>query len=129
MGSPFVCGLRNPVIFLPASLLEKLSQIQLKTVFVHEVTHVKRLDIWTNSLQSVLQIIYWWNPLVWLANVRIGHLREQVTDDAVVFFMKGDSQTYAQTLLTIAKSAVHRPGLSLGILETKSFLRHRVERF
>ncbi|HIL71226.1 MAG TPA: M56 family metallopeptidase, partial [Verrucomicrobia bacterium] len=65
MGSPFVCGLRNPVIFLPASLLEKLSQIQLKTVFVHEVTHVKRLDIWTNSLQSVLQIIYWWNPLVW----------------------------------------------------------------
>jgi hypothetical protein len=129
MGSPFVCGLRNPVIFLPASLLEKLSQIQFKTVFVHEVTHVKRLDIWTNSLQSVLPIIYWWNPLVWLANVRIGHLREQVTDDAVVFFMKGDSQTYAQTLLTIAKSAVHRPGLSLGILETKSFLRHRVERF
>lgn len=79
----------------------------------------------------MLQIAYWWNPLVWLAGARIRNLREQAVDDAVVLALKQDADSYALTLLDIAKRALNRPLASLGligILESHSALAKRIER-
>ena len=66
--SPAVCGLLRPVILLPQPLIEKLSPEQLRAVLLHELVHVRRSDVWINCAQTLLQIIYWWHPLVWFAN-------------------------------------------------------------
>jgi beta-lactamase regulating signal transducer with metallopeptidase domain len=129
--SPAVCGLFRPVILLPRALAENLSAPQLQAVLLHEIFHLRRRDVWVNLLQSLLQIIYWWQPLVWLANARIRRVREEAVDDAVMLALRDDAESYAPTLLAVAKLALNRPLASLGlvgILESRSALRQRIER-
>jgi len=129
--SPAVCGLFRPVILLPLSLVEKLSPTQLRAVLLHELTHLRRGDVWMNCAQALVQIVYWWHPLLWFANSRIRRVREEAVDDAVMLALRDEAETYAPTLLEVAKLAFHRPLASLclvGILESRSALRQRVER-
>ena len=129
--SPAVCGLFNPVILLPQSLVEKLSAGQLRAVLLHELFHLRRKDVWVNCAQALLQIVYWWHPLLWLANARIRRVREEAVDDAVMLALRDEAESYAPTLLEVAKLAFIRPLLSLGlvgIMESRSALRQRIER-
>ncbi len=129
--SPAVCGLFRPVILLPRSLAEHLPPAQLRAVLLHELFHLRRGDVWVNCAQALLQIVYWWHPLLWFANARIRRVREEAVDDAVMLALNEDAETYAPTLLEVAKLALHRPLASLGlvgILESRSSLRQRIER-
>ncbi|HEU6447412.1 MAG TPA: M56 family metallopeptidase [Verrucomicrobiae bacterium] len=129
--SPAVCGLFRPAILIPQSLADNFSDEQLRAVLLHELIHLRRGDIWMNCAQALLQIVYWWHPLLWLANARIRRLREEAVDDAVMLALEGNSEVYAPTLLEVAKFAFRRPLASLGlvgILESRSALRQRIER-
>jgi beta-lactamase regulating signal transducer with metallopeptidase domain len=129
--SPAVCGLFRPVILIPQSLVENLSDEQLRAVLLHELIHLQRRDVWVNFLQALLQIFYWWHPLVWLANARIRRVREEAVDDEVMLALRDNAESYAPTLLEVAKLALNRPMASLGlvgILESRHALRQRIER-
>jgi beta-lactamase regulating signal transducer with metallopeptidase domain len=129
--SPAVCGLLRPAILLPRSLSEQLSPAQLRAVLLHELVHLRRGDVWLNCLQALVQLAYWWHPLLWLANARIRRLREEAVDDAVMQALRDEAETYAPTLLEVAKLALRRPLASLGlvgILESHSSLRQRIQR-
>ncbi|HEX7569530.1 MAG TPA: M56 family metallopeptidase, partial [Verrucomicrobiae bacterium] len=129
--SPAVCGLFRPAILIPQSLAENFSDEQLRAVLLHELIHLRRRDVWLNFLQALLQIFYWWHPLVWLANARIRRVREEAVDDAVMLVLRDEAETYAPTLLEVAKLALNRPLASLGlvgIMESRHALRQRIER-
>ena len=129
--SPAVCGLFRPVILLPRILAEQLSAAQLRAVLLHEAFHLRRKDVWVNCAQALFQIVYWWHPLLWVANARIRRLREEAVDDAVMLALSGEAESYAPALLAVAKLAFSRPLMSLGlvgIMESRSALRKRIER-
>lgn len=129
--SPVVCGFRRPAILLPDCLVTGLSRAQLRTVLIHELLHLRRGDLWVNGAQALLQVVYWWHPLLWLANARIRRLREEAVDDAVMLALREASADYAPTLLEVARLLLYRPLASLGligILESKTALRQRIER-
>lgn len=129
--SPALCGWWRPTLLLPRGLAVRLSEPQLRAVFLHELVHARRGDVWVNALQLGLQILWWWHPLVWLANARLRAIREEVVDDEVAFRLGEDSVIYPETLLEVAKAAVFRPAQSLGLLgivESRSALRARIER-
>ncbi|HXI73325.1 MAG TPA: M56 family metallopeptidase [Verrucomicrobiae bacterium] len=129
--SPAVCGLFRPAILIPQSLAENFSDEQLRAVLLHELIHLRRRDVWVNFLQALLQIVYWWHPLVWLANARIRRVREEAVDDAVMLALRDEAESYAPTLLEVAKLALNRPLASLGlvgIMESRHALRQRIER-
>ena len=129
--SPSVAGLSRPVVLLPRALGETLGREQLRAVLLHELIHIRRLDVWVNCAQTILQVIYWWHPLVWVANSRIRRLREEAVDDAVVLALGEDADCYAPTLVEVAKMAFHRPLAALGLvgmLESRGALRRRIER-
>ncbi|MCX6930262.1 MAG: M56 family metallopeptidase, partial [Verrucomicrobia bacterium] len=129
--SPAVCGLFRPVILLPRLLAEHLAPAQLRAVLLHELHHLRRGDVWVNCAQALVQILYWWHPLLWFANARIRRVREEAVDDAVMLALKEEADTYAPTLLEVAKLALQRPLATLGlvgILESRSSLRQRIER-
>lgn len=126
-----MCGLFRPVILLPRALAETLPAAQLRAVLLHELTHLRRRDVWVNCLQALTQIAYWWHPLVWLANGRIRQLREEVVDDTVMLALADEADVYPPTLIEIARLALARPLASLGlvgILESRGALRQRIER-
>ncbi|MBN2138126.1 MAG: hypothetical protein JW720_09980 [Sedimentisphaerales bacterium] len=129
--SPAVCGLFRPVILLPGNLSSDLGAEDLQVVLLHELAHIKRGDLWVNLLQALVQIAYFYNPLVWLANAVIRRAREQAVDEAVLVTMGERALRYPETLVSVAKLAFKRPALSLrliGVVESKGALAARVKR-
>jgi len=128
--SPAVCGLFRPVILVPQNLTSSLSKSQLRAVLLHELAHIRRGDLWVNLAQTFLQIIYFYNPLLWLANCIIRRVREQAVDEMVLVAMGEKARQYPQALVEVAKLAFKRPALSLrliGAVESKSALAGRIK--
>lgn len=129
--SPAVCGLFSPTILIPTNVIAKLSPQDLQAVLLHELAHVRRADLWINLLQTLLQIVYFYNPLLWLANAMIRRVREKAVDETVLVAMGETARRYPETLLTVAKLAFkRRPALSLrliGVVESKSLLTSRIK--
>src|SRR5438034_9907891 len=115
-GTPAVCGLWRPVILVPHELADKLSALQLRAALLHELAHIKRGDVLVHYAQTLLQILYWWHPLLWLANARIRHAREQAVDETVMVALGGEAEAYPTTLLEVAKLTFQRPMLALGLM-------------
>ena len=78
---------------------------------LHELAHIKRKDIWVNTMQTFLQIFYFYNPLLWIANVIVRRIREQAVDETVLFHLGEKADTYSMTLVDIAEIAFARPSL------------------
>ena len=128
--SPSVCGLWRPVVLLPVGMAERLGVEQLQAVLLHELAHVQRGDLWVNTVQTLLQIVYFYNPLVWLANGAIRRVREQAVDEAVLVALGEQAEAYPYTLLDVSRLAGARPALSLrliGVVEGKSALKGRIK--
>src|SRR5262249_41800786 len=104
---------------------------QLRAVLLHELFHLRNADAWVNCFQSLLQIVFWWHPFLWFANARIRSVREEVVDDSVRLALGQDAESYAPTLLEVARLALARPLATLGlvgILESRHALKQRVDR-
>ncbi|WP_179134595.1 BlaR1 family beta-lactam sensor/signal transducer [Oceanobacillus timonensis] len=82
--SPLTFGLGKTFVVLPANFEEWLSKEDIKHIFLHELNHYKYKDIPTNYLMVFFQIIYWFNPLVWLAFKEMRLDREIACDHAVL---------------------------------------------
>jgi beta-lactamase regulating signal transducer with metallopeptidase domain/TolA-binding protein len=130
MLSPAACGLFKPVILMPASLLENLSRKKLRAVLIHELAHIKRGDLWVSFIQTILQIAYFYNPLLWLANAVVRGIREKAVDEMVLTKLGDEADSYSTTLIDIAEIAFSRPHFSLrlvGVVESKKALSDRIK--
>jgi len=129
--SPAVCGLFIPTVLIPQNIPARLSPQDLQAVLLHELAHVRRGDLWVNLLQTLLQIVYFYNPFFWLANTMIRRVREKAVDETVLVAMGETARHYPETLLSVAKLAfTRRPALSLrliGVVESKGTLRSRIK--
>jgi beta-lactamase regulating signal transducer with metallopeptidase domain len=94
---PSVCGLFRPTILIPQSLADKLDSEHLSSIVLHELAHIKRGDLWVSLFQTVLQIIYFYNPLLWVANAMIRKTREQAVDEMVLIAMGDQAEDYPST--------------------------------
>jgi beta-lactamase regulating signal transducer with metallopeptidase domain len=127
--SPAVCGLWRPTILLPQTLPARLTPDGLRTVLIHELAHVKRADLWVNCVQTILQIVYFYNPLVWLANAIVRRVREQAVDEMSLVALGAEARSYSPTLIDVAEMALGRasPALGLvGVAESKKSLEGRI---
>ncbi len=128
--SPFLIGAVRPKLLLPRRMVETASTKQLQAVFLHELAHLKRWDIWTGWLMTMLLIVHWFNPLLWIAIRRMNADREEACDVMAMNRLDRTEQgDYAYSLLEIARQfagPTHAPGL-VGISETGKFLKRRIE--
>ena len=78
--APLSLGLFRPLVFLPAGLGEE----ETAMVLDHELTHVRRRDLWYKLLLLLVNAVHWFNPLVWWMCRQAGRNLEYCCDDAVV---------------------------------------------
>jgi len=97
---PMTWGLRRPVVLLPAAWRDWEPE-RCRLVLLHELAHVKRLDVVYQSMARVACSLLWFHPLVWYALSRLRVERELACDDCVLMAGERPSQ-YAQQLLSIA---------------------------
>ncbi|MFQ6036685.1 MAG: M56 family metallopeptidase, partial [Sedimentisphaerales bacterium] len=122
-------GFVRPRLLLPKGMLEALSREELRYVFLHELAHLKRHDIYIGWLMSILQVLHWFNPFVWLASYRIRADSELACDALVLARTQSDeSKNYGQTIVNLLErfSQPRRLPAMAGILETKSQLKRRI---
>ena len=126
---PSVCGLLRPTIIIPQNLFCRLKREDLRSILLHELAHIKRGDLWISLIQTILQIVYFYNPLLWFANVIIRKVREQAVDEMVLVAMGEKAEDYPQTLLNVSRMTFSRPALNLrliGVIESKKALERRI---
>ena len=127
--SPALCGFFRPRLLLPDGFVAKFTGAELRFVLLHELAHLKRRDLPLNWLVTLLQIVHWFNPLVWLGLARWRTDRE-IACDALAIDAAGAAQNeeYGRTMLRLLESITEpapAPG-AVGILENKQQLRRRI---
>ncbi|HEX9650806.1 MAG TPA: M56 family metallopeptidase [Cyclobacteriaceae bacterium] len=78
---PVAAGFLKPVVLIPIGFVNGLTQQQVESVLLHELAHIKRNDYLLNLLQSIVDIIFFFNPFTWLISRNIRMEREQACDD------------------------------------------------
>ncbi len=82
--SPFTTDIFRPKIFIPEPFLENMDNETINSIIAHEMVHIKHFDHLWIRLQNALQIIYFFNPIVWYANGQINIARERLCDHVVL---------------------------------------------
>lgn len=101
--SPFTIGIIKPIIYLPQSTVDLESSNHLASIIAHEICHIKRWDNLWIKIQSLLQIIYFFNPVVWYVNSKISLSRECICDSMVLSSKKISATNYGNGILTVLK--------------------------
>jgi beta-lactamase regulating signal transducer with metallopeptidase domain len=97
--SPFTVGILRPVIVLPGCMRDSDREQTIEPVIAHEMAHVRHWDdIWIR-LQNLVQIVYFFNPVVWLAGRQVHQLREESRDASVLAKRSMSSKRYGTALL------------------------------
>ena len=97
-------------------------------MLAHELAHIRRSDWVIQIASELLRIVYWFNPLMWLASARLRLESERACDDAVVN-LGVSGRDYATHLLEVARQfggARHSAFPAVAIAPRPSTLERRV---
>jgi hypothetical protein len=100
IATPVSMGLWRPVILLPAQW-QDWSQEARRAVLAHERTHVARRDPLIAFLAGFNRCLFWFHPLAWWLERRLGVGAEHVCDAAGASAIGADR--YAQILVEMAE--------------------------
>ena len=92
----FLWGLIHPRIYLPSGMNEETKRYVIR----HERAHQKRGDHWWKVIGYVLLVIYWFQPLMWIAYWIFARDIEYACDEHVIGNLSfAERKEYAQALL------------------------------
>lgn len=92
----FLWGLFHPRIYLPSGMNEETKRYVIR----HERAHQKRGDHWWKVIGYVLLVIYWLQPLMWIAYWIFARDIEYACDEHVIGNLSfAERKEYAQALL------------------------------
>ncbi len=98
--SPCLVGLFRPYIAITPEA--KVDSTILRHVLLHELCHFKQKDNLFSLLRNICCIIYWFNPLVWMAALASRDDSELSCDDRVLCYLdEKESLEYGHTLLSL----------------------------
>jgi bla regulator protein blaR1 len=103
--TPAVSGVLSPRIVLPTGLDRLLSPREFRAVLIHELAHARRRDNLLRLLYEAALCILWFNPLMWLAGIRLSLYRELSCDESVVRRAHGHELVSALAKLAVPKQS------------------------
>jgi beta-lactamase regulating signal transducer with metallopeptidase domain/HEAT repeat protein len=126
--APAALGAREPLIILPASLLDAATAETLASVVGHEAAHVARRDFALNLAYESLLMPISFHPLARLIKRQIDRTRELACDELVAERVVAPN-TYARSLVRVAGALVSPAdhALTLGVFDA-DILEERIMR-
>lgn len=127
---PMVKGFLKPTIILPISAITGLTRVQLESIIIHELAHIKRNDYLINLFQIATNKILFFNPFIKLINKEITLYRENSCDD-IVMLHGYDKTQYSKALLQLElarKTQEEEYALCLNATNGNKALLQRIKR-
>jgi len=126
---PILLGHLKPLILIPIGTINLLTEEEVEAVLAHELAHIIRRDFSMNIFFTLVEILFYYHPGVWLMSATVRSERENCCDDLALFLCK-NPLVYARALykLEAAHKAARLPGLALSFSSQKNQLLHRVRR-
>ena len=106
--SPCLAGL-IPAVYLTRNVLQNDTTA---LILRHELTHLRHLDPLWSFCRTAAVVVYWWNPLVWLAAIVSKRDAELACDEAVAAGLL-DSERIAYARAILAQAPRRGAALSL----------------
>ncbi len=95
--SPMVTGLLRARLWLPDGGTDPR---ELAMILRHELTHVRRRDLWYKALMLLTNAVHWFNPLIWLMRREASETVELLCDaQAMAGADEAARREYCETLL------------------------------
>ncbi len=110
--SPQLIGPWQPVLLLPARRMDSLRADDLDMALTHELVHLQRHDLWWGLLPALAQHLFFFHPLVHLANREYALAREAACDAAVVAGHRHCRHDYARLLVQLGVAPRPSAGLA-----------------
>ncbi len=147
--SPVITGFLRPCIYLPIHIIsdysktdtDKLCQAscgscpsgmdglhQIRYMLLHELQHYRHKDALAGYLMTLTGILYWFNPMVWIALKEMRNDREIACDTSVLNMLEPDSyEDYGMTLIHFAEK-LSRPAFpfAAGLSGSMSQMKRRI---
>ena len=120
--SPFILGIFRPRIYLP----HNLSEGDRPFVLAHENAHLKRRDHWWKPLGFALLVVYWFNPVLWVAYVLLCRDIEFACDEKVLESLGSEAKRpYSRALVnsSVPRGLISACPLAFGEVGVK----HRIK--
>lgn len=95
-----VVGYLRPVILLPTTVVNSLPARRIEAILLHELAHIRRHDWLVNTLQTLVETLFFHHPAVWWLSARIRHERELCCDEIAAHAL-GDRVEYGRALLDL----------------------------
>jgi beta-lactamase regulating signal transducer with metallopeptidase domain len=107
-------------VLMPIDTLVSMNDEQVKLMLRHELMHFRRGDHILGLLLSLLNAVYWFNPIVWIAFKQIRADMETACDSDVVRHFSSDEKiTYAAIILSLFSKKQYGH-LVLGMVQGKT---------
>ncbi len=128
VGVPTVLGILRPVILIPAGMISLMPVEQLESILVHELAHIRRYDFLVNIVQSIIEAVFFYHPVVWMISESVRQEREKCCDDFAIAVC-GRWMVYAKALAGLGEIQARTPIPSLALAAgSKKRIILRVER-
>ena len=118
---PYISGVLKPKILLPVDFFQRFSVVQQQLIIEHELAHWRRGDLLCNMLALVVLMLFWFNPLCWLAYKAYRQDQELACDALVLANAStADKIAYGKALLSNTEPTPFRwQGLTTHYTEIK----------
>lgn len=99
--SPLLAGIWRPAIVLP-DRLEAFDASELRLMLTHELAHHRRRDLAWNWLPTLIRVLFFFHPLVWLMVRRWSEAQEAACDELLIQKRLAQPVEYGRLLLKLA---------------------------
>jgi hypothetical protein len=110
------------MVLLPVTMLTQLPPEMLEAIIAHELAHIRRLDLWVNLMQRVVETLLFYHPVVWWLSNRLRNEREFCCDELAAK-ATGNRRMYASALEYAGRAKLATSRSSLVV----NFGRHKME--
>lgn len=124
---PLTLGWLKPIVLLSVGLASGIDIKQLEAILAHELAHVKRHDYIINILQSIIEIIFFYHPLIWVISNRVRTERENCCDDVALKLCGNDKLILAKALASVASFEL-QPQYAMAFGAKTHSLKNRIKR-
>jgi len=100
---PFTYGTFKPVILLPHDATTWPEE-RLRSVLIHELAHVRRVDSLTQMCARIVCSFFWFIPMVWIAYRRL-HIEQEKSCDEYAVGTGIEAVRYARHILNVVRLA------------------------